>query len=754
MSENDFDIDSLIKDLRSDPEKALTLDLTDEQLLTLQARINPYARLAGPAPDKEKTRLVAACFTNLREDYMRRFVTTAMVGFVMRMAREWETPVETRRWTPPKIAKKTADKKPFSIEELEQRLAMFQATVVAAKAAKAAVDEAVADAKKYDSERMTFTEEEVKAARKELDDGIVETKDAISRNIREFNGLLKKAEEADGRLHGIMYTATLEIRNAGISADHRLGATEKAAMKFKNAWQVIEAIPDRHQGLLPGGQQEVPKKLAAVIVREFLENYFEFDPDAHVRQAYEDVKIEPRLKRKDVAGLPESVIYDPFDPYRIPIKTLLAAAPPQSTVPSDVKPLSLIVESPSMLDRQRVYNTVCHLLRDPAAAKIAKYVLADDSADPDRVERWTQMMFPVIAKDAAPAIPPQDTFHRFEYYTTVNMEAIREITSSIYPEKVDLDFAISLMDVKEGTAEELEVWKTNYRDQYQDRVVSDIKFIQTGGWTLAADFKANRERVNVYNKQTTILEDILTRHEQDRKLGGELMRKRVKRTKAKNIEECGPDAQGLSNYKHEFPTDAPAGLSGADRRRLEKAKGNLKAARELEYIEGHEEIVRKLKDIAHLRSLDDTETATLKKSLEEINKAKEMLDVPDGAIQIDVWGPDAETGEFGKTKFYSESESMSTLTSSMSKAARAAARGGEVPENPLDHYPEKTKDRITEALVSGAPLPALAPFASKMAHDMAKKESEATEQNLQASAEHTPEETEEAFAEAVDAALK
>ena len=65
-------------------------------------------------------------------------------------------------------------------------------------------------------------------------------------------------------------------------------------------------------------------------------------------------------------------------------------------------------------------------------------------------------------------------------------------------------------------------------------------------WTVLADYKKNRENIDFYNRHTEVLKRIMDQHEQDKKLGKDLMNKRVKKAKSKNIEEMGKDAEILA----------------------------------------------------------------------------------------------------------------------------------------------------------------------------------------------------------------
>jgi hypothetical protein len=177
--------------------------------------------------------------------------------------------------------------------------------------------------------------------------------------------------------------------------------------------------------------------------------------------------------------------------------------------------------------------------------------------------------------------------------------------------------------------------------------------IDLGGWSFLGAFKKNREKIEFYNKNTSILKSILDRHTEDKKLGEDLMQKRVKKEKAKNIAKYGPDAPGLATYKATRKGVPQTTISAEEMKRLEAARGDLKAARELEVIDQNKAKLRQLDDIKAYRPLSSQEQTDYKRAEEAIKHAEEMLEVPDNSIQVDVFQHDTRTGKFTKSKFYS-----------------------------------------------------------------------------------------------------
>ncbi len=66
--------------------------MSEEDLKSLMKKINPYSAIsdASIAPDET----VSISITNYRMEYMKRLVTTTMIGFMMRMLKEYKVPDE------------------------------------------------------------------------------------------------------------------------------------------------------------------------------------------------------------------------------------------------------------------------------------------------------------------------------------------------------------------------------------------------------------------------------------------------------------------------------------------------------------------------------------------------------------------------------------------------------------------------------------------------------------------------------------
>lgn len=518
--------EELLGDIMENPEKVLDENITPEQVLVLQKMMNPYAYVAGDTGDAERKRSVAASYTNLRADYIQRFTMTSLVGFLFRMLDEWEIPAEARRWKAGPAARKKVDA--WTPDDLLERANALQEL---ARVAKEAADEA-AEA----TEKAKAADEALLAAKAAGDASAAE----LALQGETAGALFKAADAALSKSRGIQYATMFELRKMGQDSDDRIDDFARVARQHPEVREVI----DRGEGSsrrAAAGQAEMPADAAKGVISNFLRAWFEFNPDAHVRSAYDEFVITKDRAEAKVEGLGDDDVYviDKADPARLPLAVVRAKAPAFAS-DADREAFEALTVS------REAYNAAAYLLRNDSAA--VAFLQALEGA-----ERFRRYLFPIPvdspARAAVDVIPPQDTFHRWRYYMEVNYEELRTATEAIYHEKPDLDWALIIYEYFEGSVSEVDAAFEDFRDKHQDEVISDIKGLDFGGWTLLGDFKENRSKASFYNKHTDVLKRILDRHAEDKKLGQDLMRNRVRQLKAKNIREAGPDAPGLADYK-------------------------------------------------------------------------------------------------------------------------------------------------------------------------------------------------------------
>lgn len=144
-------------------------------------------------------------------------------------------------------------------------------------------------------------------------------------------------------------------------------------------------------------------------------------------------------------------------------------------------------------------------------------------------------------------IPPKDTFARWNRYTDANYEELRQATDDIYSERSDIEWSIVPLNVvaanSEADATEL---AREYQRKHAEEFEASVYTAKFNKWTLLPEFKVNRERIEFLNKDTEVLRRILEQNKIDAEQGRNMVKKRGERMKASEAKSApGGDAIGL-----------------------------------------------------------------------------------------------------------------------------------------------------------------------------------------------------------------
>ncbi len=262
-----------------------------------------------------------------------------------------------------------------------------------------------------------------------------------------------------------------------------------------------------------------------VIIKEFLENAFQYNPDTHVRSSY-----KPSVK----------------DLSREMIDT-----PAANLAVSELKHRDKVFRE-QMIEFDRVQNLIKmnegELKPELQQLVCKKLVTPEYHYGTVEFEKWSKEDLNLL-NTAYNMIPPVDIFGNFRTYYNINYDKLREAVQHLYVDKPDFDIAIcphSWHDDDEDA--------DKYIQKHRGEVITDVIKAHSGKWNLLASFAKVREGTKFYNDDTIILENIAKQIEADSKLGAELMKNRVKKMKKKNIEQDGPDDEIFKNWKKENAT--------------------------------------------------------------------------------------------------------------------------------------------------------------------------------------------------------
>ncbi len=267
------------------------------------------------------------------------------------------------------------------------------------------------------------------------------------------------------------------------------------------------------------------------IVKEFLEEMFQFNPDEHVRSAY-----RPNYK----------------DSERTPLDTMAARIAVNHACKKDaaLRADKALHDSVQGIKTKKVKRTIKS--KDGKIREIIREVPVDlppptpvAETDPNPLDPKHPVDKSVVST-VTNMIPPHDMFGRFKMYLTENYEQLRDAVLALYCEKPEYELAINPYGVYKSR-EQAEAFKK----QHADEVITEVFTVETGKWNFFDSFKKQRESVNFYNKNTIILEEMVKQIERDERLGQDLMAKRVEKEKAKNVAEVGPDSENFKKWVEE-----------------------------------------------------------------------------------------------------------------------------------------------------------------------------------------------------------
>lgn len=213
-------------------------------------------------------------------------------------------------------------------------------------------------------------------------------------------------------------------------------------------------------------------------------------------------------------------------------------------------------------------------------------------------------------------IPPREVYANFKFYYNANYDNLNEATQTLYQDKKDIGLIVNPYDIFD-TSEDAE----KFVNKNRDCTITDIVTLSTYSWNILGPFRKNRERITFYNDNTKILEQLLKQKEEDSKLGADLMKKRVKVKKQKNIEQFGPDDPLVK--KNVMNT-----AEGLGAEHISKEEKYEEAIKKYEERKRKEDILKQTDDVDNLvvEPIDvEAEQRTSEKSLEDRVKELDVM---------------------------------------------------------------------------------------------------------------------------------
>ena len=264
-----------------------------------------------------------------------------------------------------------------------------------------------------------------------------------------------------------------------------------------------------------------------LIVKEFLEDMFQFNPDMHVRSAY---KPNPQDPDRQVVDTPAGKLAINHRCRKdTQFKDLMRQWEEKKAAKVEVKE----EEAPKVEET----NEETPKVEESTKSKTGMI----DKVDPKKLEEQKDS---TAGQTVREMIPPQEVFHLWNYYTESNYDALLGAVADLYCEVPVFDVAINPLSWH-NSREEADA----FIHKHKDEVITEIFPAHSGKWNFYAPYKKVRETTRYFNKNTVVLEEMMKQIESDQRIGEDLMKKTITKRKKKNIEEEGPDDPQFLKWK-------------------------------------------------------------------------------------------------------------------------------------------------------------------------------------------------------------
>lgn len=287
--------------------------------------------------------------------------------------------------------------------------------------------------------------------------------------------------------------------------------------RFANDWTMTDKI----QKDIKENAEWMQKR---VIVKEFLEEMFQYNPDQHVRSAY---KPQP----KDIE--------------RLVVTTPAAQLSTEEWKKKNPKFKEQMLE----FDRVQNLRAMKESHGDEKVDAVIDDLVSRNLVLPD--QHYATMDFNTwseedknLLRTACEMIPPADIYRKFKTYFENNYDKLREAVLHLYNDKPDFDLAINPYQWHDNEESAIE-----FQKKHRDEVITDIIKATSGKWNFFAPFAKVQNTAKFFNKDTIVLEEMAEQVEADQKLGADMMRKKIQVEKRRNIIEEGEDADAFIKWK-------------------------------------------------------------------------------------------------------------------------------------------------------------------------------------------------------------
>lgn len=310
-----------------------------------------------------------------------------------------------------------------------------------------------------------------------------------------------------------------------------------------------------------------------IVVAEFLEYLFGYDPDRHARPGYKPNYSDPerrpvltpsaelgmllekrrinKSRRSNVEEKKEiNELYERFLEEKKKASEGVELEKPcvreviRTIIGRDGKPLKVkrmikCTETEFKLAQLKADNP-----KDPNNLKVlAKdhHVIPRDAPDyNDYFDRRNVARDQTLHETVRDLIPPGDFFYRFNVYLDKHYEQLLDATRDLYHEKPDFDASIfpyrhvqPKEDPKTGEMQTIADQIKKFRHEHARDIHFGINDVKFGHWSMIAPYKQNRDRVEYFGANMGIFDEMFKMKAAEKVLAKDIMDKVVERKRNK-----------------------------------------------------------------------------------------------------------------------------------------------------------------------------------------------------------------------------
>ena len=293
-----------------------------------------------------------------------------------------------------------------------------------------------------------------------------------------------------------------------------------------------------------------------LIVKEFLNNVFSYNPDKHVSSSY---KLNIYDNDREMLNTPAAELSIIEEKKRNPaFREAVFLAKRKQLINNDLQKIRSQIENESSSESQSTtfsiakdkefkYNNRKILFSDPEM-KLLQMNKGDNEVTVSSTDRKNILTKLYGAPDIPEyeTIPPTDIFYRINNYLTKNYDDLIEITENLYAEKHDISNVINIISVHDTEADLFESLEKN-----KTKFITKVHTGKIGKWNVFGDYKSVVKQIKYSSTDTKVLNEMYKEIEESSKMGQRIVDNRIKINRKNNVLKYGEQDESFKKYQEE-----------------------------------------------------------------------------------------------------------------------------------------------------------------------------------------------------------